>query len=65
MKPRHAKGFTDYKKVDVIARHRATHGGYDSDGIPLCICTYPLIGVAKLQREEKSHGSTEAKPKRG
>jgi hypothetical protein len=53
MKPRHANGYSDYKKLDVIARHRAQHDGYDSDGIPLCICTYPITGVPQLKLDEK------------
>lgn len=43
MKRRHAKGYTEYARLDNLRYHRTYKDGADSDGTPLCVCSYPLV----------------------
>ena len=56
MKRRHAKGYTAYAKLDSLRYHRAYRDGMDSDGTPLCVCSYPLVPTpderAEIKRRE-------------
>lgn len=51
MKRRHAKGYTEYAKLDTLARHRAYKDGEDSEGTPLCVCSYPLAPTSEEKRK--------------
>lgn len=46
---KHAKGYQDYARLDSLPRHRVRIDGFDTDGQPLCICTYPVIGADNEQ----------------
>jgi hypothetical protein len=47
---KHAKGYVDYARLDSLRYHAAYCDGYDSDGTPLCVCSYPLMPT----KEEKA-----------
>lgn len=53
MKRRHAKGYTEYAKLDRLARHSAYKDGIDGDGIPLCVCSYPLVMTPEEKTAQK------------